>query len=133
MIRYVLISVVSGILFWILDGIVNANPYAQKVYSVYKSNMKAAINLSKSFFIYLLYGFAMAGIYLLLNKSLPGGTGILKGLSFGVIVWFFRGFMGVMSQWILYSIPAQTLVYIALSGLAESLVLGALLGLTLKT
>jgi uncharacterized membrane protein len=36
MIGYIIVSVVSGILLGILDGVINANPLAQRLYEVYK-------------------------------------------------------------------------------------------------
>ncbi len=36
MIRYVVVSIVSGILFGVLDGVINANPLGQRLYQVYK-------------------------------------------------------------------------------------------------
>ena len=130
--RYAMIGWICGILYWILDGVINWNPYAQKFYQVYKSNMKIALNLPKSFFIYLVYGYAMAGIFILLYKSLPGEIGIVKGLSFAGIAWFFRGFIAIMSQWMMYNVPFKTLAYVAISGICEALILGMFLGLTLK-
>lgn len=89
MLMYSVISIVSGIVFGILDGLINANPYAQKLLDVYKPIAKASANIPLGFAIDLIYGFVMAGLFLLLYKSLPGETGILKGLSFGLILWFF--------------------------------------------
>ena len=34
--KYAIVSVVSGILFGVLDGLINANPMAQRLYAVYK-------------------------------------------------------------------------------------------------
>ena len=67
--------------------------------------------------------FALAGIFLLLYPSLPGEVGLVKGLSFAVIAWFLRVVMGVASQWMMYKVPAKTLVYSLLAGLGEMLVL----------
>ena len=36
MVRYIIVSIVSGILFGVLDGLINANPLAQRLYEVYK-------------------------------------------------------------------------------------------------
>ncbi len=36
MIRYIIVSITSGILFGFLDGVINGNPYAQKPYECYK-------------------------------------------------------------------------------------------------
>ena len=130
--RFVIVSWACGVLFWIFDGIINGNPFAQKLYEIYRANLKTAFSIPKSFFIYLVYGFVMTGIFLLLYRSLPGGIGIAKGMSFGGIIWFFRGFMSVMTQWMLFGIPPKTMAYFALTGLFEALVLGMLLGMTLK-
>ncbi len=39
MIRYIIVSVVSGVLFGILDGVINANSLAQRLFEVYKPNL----------------------------------------------------------------------------------------------
>ncbi len=130
--RYIIVSWVCGIVYWILDGVINWNPYAIKLFEIYRNNIKTSFSIQKSLFVYLIYGFAMAGIFKVLYKSLPGKNGVMKGVSFALIAWFFRGFIAVMSQWLLYSIPFNTLGYVAISGLVEALLLGMLLGLTLK-
>jgi hypothetical protein len=43
---YILFSIVSGILFAILDGVINANPLAQRLYAVYKPIARTSINPS---------------------------------------------------------------------------------------
>jgi hypothetical protein len=80
----------------------------------------------------LVFGFVMAGIFLLLYHSLPGETGLIKGLSFAVMVWFFRVVMYVASQWMMFTVPVKTLLYTLATGFGEMLVLGVLYGLTLK-
>ena len=131
--RYVFVSWACGILYWILDGIIVMNPYARKLYQAYRSNVKIAFNLPKSFVVYLIYGFAMSGIFLVLYKSLPGKKGVVKGISFGLLAWYFRGFTALMSQWILSTATLQTMAYGAITGVCEALILGILLGLTLKS
>ncbi len=132
MIRYFIVSTISGILFGVMDGLINANPFAQRLYSVYEPIAKKTINVPVGIVIDLVYGFLMAGIFLLLYKSLPGNSGALKGLSFGLMVWFFRVAMQVASQWMMFNIPTGTLVYTLCLGLIEMLVLGLFYGLTLK-
>ena len=132
MMGYVIVSVVSGILFAILDGVINANPLAQRLYAVYKPIARTSINPLAGMAIDLAYGFVMAGVFLLLYNSLPGETGLLKGLSYALIMWFFRVVMQVASQWIMFTVPAKTLLYTLLSGLGEMLILGVLYGLFLK-
>jgi hypothetical protein len=132
MTTYIIISVISGILFGILDAVINANPVAQRLYKVFKPISRTSINPLLGILIDLVFGFAMAGVFILLYTSLPGDTGFVKGLSFGVIVWFFRVVMYVASQWVMFVVPVQTLLYSLVTGLGEMLILGMLFGLTLK-
>ena len=59
----------------------------------------------------LVYGIIMAGVFLLLYKSLPGETGLLKGISFAVLVWFLRVFMYTASQRVMFNVPREALLY----------------------
>jgi hypothetical protein len=132
MVRYSIVSITSGILFAIMDGVINANPLAQRLYQVYKPIAKTSINPFAGMVIDLVYGFAIAGIFLLLYKGLPGETGLLKGISFGILVWFFRVVMSTASQWVMFNVPNVALLYSIVTGLGEMLILGVLYGLTLK-
>ena len=132
MIRYIIVGVVSGILFGILDGVIHANPLAQRLYEVYKPIARTSINPLAGIVIDLVYGFVMAGVFLLLYESLPGGTGLVKGVSFALLAWFFRVVMYAASQWVMFNVPVETLLYSLVSGLGEMLILGVLYGLTLK-
>ena len=132
MIRYSLVSILSGILFGTLDGLIHANPLAQKLYAVYQPISKASINVPAGIIIDLIYGFILAAIFIRLYPSLPGSTGILKGLSFAVLAWFLRVVMSAISDWMMFTVPLQAIGYSVLTGLGEMLVLGVLYGLTLK-
>jgi len=132
MVRYIVVSVVGGILFGVLDGVINGNPLAQRLYQVYQPIAKTSINPLAGMVIDLVYGFVMAGVFLLLYNSLPGGTGLVKGLSFALLVWFFRVVMHAASQWMMFNVPIEALLYSLVAGLAEMLILGVLFGLALK-
>ncbi len=132
MIGYILVSIVSGILFGVLDGVINANPLAQRLYAVYKPIAKTSINPLKGIVIDLVFGFILAGVFLLLYTSLPGETGLVKGVSFALLVWFFRVVMSTASQWVMFNVPGAALLYSLAAGLGEMLILGVLYGLTLK-
>ena len=132
MIRYIIVSVVSGILFGILDGLINANPLAQRLYAAYKPIARTSVNPIAGIAIDLVYGFVMAGAFLLLYASLPGATGLVKGLSFAILVWFFRVVMQAASHWVMFNVPLKTLLYSLVAGLGEMLILGVLYGLALK-
>ncbi len=132
MLRYIAISVSSGLILGFLDGLINANPYAQKLFAVYKPIAKSSVNIALGFGIDILYGFVMAGVFLLVHKSLPGQTALLKGLSFGLIVSFFSVVMHVFSQLVMFRVPPKALIYMFLTGLAEMLMISLFLSLTLK-
>lgn len=132
MITYIIISIIGGILFGLLDAVINANPLARRLFEVYKPIAKTSLNPLAGILIDLVYGFVMAGLFLLLYNSLPGETGLIKGLSFAVLGWFFRVIMNVASQWVMFKIPGKTLLYSLFTGLGEMLILGVLYGLTLK-
>jgi hypothetical protein len=129
---FILISIISGILFGLLDGLINANPLARRLYKVYEPIAKTSINPIAGLVIDLVYGFVMAGVFLLLYNSLPGEIGFIKGASFAVMVWFFRVVMHVASEWVMFTIPVKTLLYSLGAGFGEMLILGMLYGLTLK-
>ena len=74
----------------------------------------------------------MAGVFLLLHKSLPGETGLIKGVSFAFLVWFFRVVMYTASQWVMFNVTIEAVLYSLVAGLGEMLILGILYGLTLK-
>jgi hypothetical protein len=129
MINYIVISIIGGLLFGILDGMINANPVAAKLYKVYQPIAKTSINFVAGIIIDLAYGFILAGLYLLLYPSLPGEGGLVKGICFALIVWFLRVVMRVLSQWMMYKVPLKTLAYTLLAGLGEMLILGMLYSL----
>lgn len=131
MTTYIIVSIAGRILFGILDGLINANPMAQRLNAVYKPIARESLNVMAGIVIDLAYGFILAAVFLLLYQSLPGGTGWEKGLSFAILVWFFRVVMSVASTWVMYIVPARTLIYTLFAGLAEMAILGILYGLTL--
>jgi hypothetical protein len=132
MLRYMIVSLASGILFGILDGIINANPLAQKLYAVYQPIARTSVNAIAGVAIDLVYGFVLAAVFLILYASLPGQHAIVKGLAFAIIVWFFRVVMQAASTWMMFNVPIPTIIYSLVAGLAEMLVLGLLYGLTLR-
>ncbi len=132
MLNYVIISLVSGALFGIMDAVINANPLAQRLYTVYKPIAKTTLNPILGIGIDLVFGFAMAGVYWVLYTSLPGTSGLIKGISLALMMWFFRVVMQAASQWMMYKVPANTLLYTLFAGLGEMLILGFLYGLALK-
>lgn len=132
MVNYIIVSIVSGVLFGAMDGLINANPLAQRLYEVFKPVAKTSVNVPSGVAIDLVYGFVMAGIFLLLYKSLPGETGLVKGISFALVAWFFRVVMYAASQWMMFNVPVGALLYSLITGLGEMVILGILYGLSLR-
>ncbi len=127
--QFILASLVSGLVFGVLDGLINANPLARKLLGFYTPLARKSVNLPVGLILDLIYGFVMAGIFLLLYPSLPGGSGFLKGLSYGGILWFFRVVMYAGSQWMILEMPLSAVTYLILAGGVEMAVLGMIYGL----
>ena len=132
MTRFIIISLISGILFAVLDGLINGNPLAQKLMECYKPIAKPSVNIPVGIAIDIFYGFVMCGIFLLIYNSLPSENPLIKGIAYGLIIWFFRVIMSVFTIYMTQQVPAKTLIYILLTGLAEVLILGMFYGLTIK-
>jgi hypothetical protein len=132
LISYLMVGLVSGVVFGVLDSLINGNPLARRLHEVYKPIGKTTINVPAGVIIDLAYGFVMAGIFLVLYASLPGEIGVVKGITFAVMAWFFRVIMSAVSNWMMFKIPVAALLYSLLAGLAEMLVLGLIYGFFLK-
>lgn len=132
MTKFIITAVLTGLLFGLMDGLINSNPYAVKLMECYKPIAKQSINVPVGIGIDLLYGFIISSIFILIKPNLPSEIGIIKGLSYGLGIWFFRVVMGAISSWMMFNIPIQTLIYVLLTGLLEMIVLGILNGLMLK-
>ena len=52
--RYVVISVASGILFGLMDGLIHGNPLAQRLFEVYKPIAKTSVNVPARALVYSL-------------------------------------------------------------------------------
>jgi hypothetical protein len=82
MVSYIIVSIVCGILFGALDGLINTNPLGRKLNECYQPIAKKSVNAPVGIIIDLFYGFTLAGIFLLLYNSLPTETGIVKGIVY---------------------------------------------------
>jgi len=131
--RYIVVSLISGLLFGILDGFLNGNSLARSLLNVYQPIARTSINVGAGVFIDLAYGFVLAGMFMLLSRALPGSSSLTKGLSFAGGLWFVRVVMGSASTWIMFDIPARTIAYVIVTGMAEMLALGVLYGITLSS
>jgi hypothetical protein len=130
--RFIAVSLAAGLLFALLDGFIHANPLAQGLFAAYMPIARPTINAAAGMAIDLAWGFTLAGLFLVLYRCLPGGSGVGKGISFGLITWFLRVVMQAASTWMMFTVPETTILYLIIAGLGEMLVLGAFLGATLK-
>lgn len=130
--RYILVSLFSGLIFALLDALINANPLAQQLYAAYQVLARPVVNATTGIGFDLIYGFGMAGIFMVLYPSLPGSSGLRKGMSYGLLAWFFRVLMPAASGWVMFQIPVATYFYTLGTGLLEMTVLGLLYGICLK-
>ena len=132
MVRLLIVGAGSGVLFAIMDMAVNANPLGRSLNEVYKPLARESVNIAAGVVIDLVYGVALAAIFLLLYSSLPGDMGILKGLSYAALLWLLRVVMYVATQWMTLRIPSSTLLYTLITGAVEVCVLGLLYGWLLE-
>jgi len=130
--RCVAVSLLSGFLFAVMDGLIHANPLARRLLEVYRPIARTSVNAPAGVAIDLAYGFVLTGVFLVLFKSLPGETALVRGISFGVLVWMFRVAMGVAGEWMMLRVPFSLHLYRLLTGLGEMLVLGLVIALGLR-
>lgn len=128
MIQFVVASLVTGILFGILDGLINGNPLAVRLLECYKPVARQSINITAGFIIDLLYGFIISAVYIAVSPVISSGSWVIKGLLYGTAIWLFRVVMNVLSTWMMLNIPAKTLLYLLIAGLFEMLILGLVNG-----
>ncbi len=127
--RYVAASCAVGVAFVLLDAILNANPIAQGAYAAFAPLARSELVLLPAVTIDVVYGFVLCAVFVGVQGGLPGRTPLSKGVSFGLLVWFFRVIMGAAAQWVMFDIPAVTVAYSVGAGLVEMLVIGVLVGL----
>ena len=132
MLNLLLASLATGILFGAMDAAINANPYARRLNTVYEPVAKTEINAVAGSLIDLVYGVVIVLVYLQLAPALPGATGLAKGLALGLGMWFFRVVMSAATTWMTHRVPPALLAYQLVTGLAEMLVLGAVVGLLVR-
>jgi len=131
MLRQVLVGVVAGVAFLILDGVINANPLAQRLYAVYQPIARPSVNALAGSAIDLAYGVVLAGLFATLRTSLPGHTTITKALSYSLLVWFLRVCMRVAGEWVMTVVPAQVHAYTLVAGLVQVLLVVGIIALLL--
>ena len=129
--RVLFVGLAVGLLFAVLDGLINANPIAQRLYSVYRPIARQSVNAPLGLSFDFVSGIVMAFLFVALASALPGGW-LAKGIAFGLIAWFFRVAMASASQVVMFRVPAPAVLYGLCTGLAEMVALGAVCGALLR-
>ncbi len=127
MLRQIGVGLVAGVAFLVLDGALNANPLAQRLYAAYQPIARPGVNALAGSAIDLAYGVILAWLFVMLRASLPGSAGLTKALSFGLIVWFLRVLMRVAGEWVMTVVPAPVHAYTLAAGLVQALVVAAII------
>ena len=132
MLRRILVSFAAGVAFVALDGFLNANPVAQHVYAAYRPIARSSVNALAGALVDLAYGAILVALFVTLRHCLPGRTALMKGVSFGAMVWFLRVVMRVAGEWITTTLPTSAHVYSLAAGLVQMLLVAILIALLLR-
>ncbi len=127
MLRQILVGLAAGAVFLVLDGVINANPLAQRLYADNQPIARPSVNAFAGSVIDLAYGVVLAFLFVMLRDSLPGGGDLAKALSFGLIVWFLRVVMRVAGEWVVTTVPERVHAYTLAAGLMQVLIVCALI------
>jgi hypothetical protein len=131
MLRQLLVGVVAGAAFLALDGVLNANPLARRLYTVHQPIARPSVNALAGSAVDLAYGVILAWMFVALRASMPGQTSIEKAASFGLMVWFLRVCMRVAGESVMTVVPASVHAYTLVAGLVQALIVAGIIALLL--
>jgi hypothetical protein len=86
MTRLIVVGLGAGLLFLVLDGVIHANPLAQSLYAAHGPLARPGANALLGSMIGLAYGVVLAALFVCLHPSLPGRSGVAKGMAVGLVV-----------------------------------------------
>jgi hypothetical protein len=93
----ILVGLLSGLLFAVLDMLINANPLARRLNALFLPIARRRVNPIVGLAIDLVFGLIMAVLYVQLRPALAGGSGLARGLCYGSLIWFLRVVMCSMA------------------------------------
>jgi hypothetical protein len=131
MLRRVIVGLGAGAVFLVLDGVINANPLAQRLYGAYAPLARSSVNALAGSALDLVYGVVLAWLFVRLRPSLPGRSSLSKGAAFGLMVWFLRVAMRVAGEWVVTTVPLTAHAYTLAAGLVQLLLVAILIGVLL--
>ena len=128
--RQILVGLAAGVVFLVLDGLLNANPLAQQLYAAYSPIARRSVNAVAGSLIDLAYGLILVVVFVTLRHCLPGRTRMTKAMSFGAMVWFLRVVMRVAGDWVVTTVPVSAHAYSLLAGLVQMLLVAGVIALS---
>jgi len=78
MLRQIVVGLVAGLAFLVLDGFLHANPLAQELYAAYRPIARASVNVLAASLIDVAYGLILVGLFVTLRHCLPGRTNPIR-------------------------------------------------------
>lgn len=130
-------GILGGIAFSIISGITSLFTYLE-LFSKWTEQINHLLRPMESLqmrfgmlFAEVITGLTVAFIYAILHKGIPG-TGIKKGLNFGLIIWLVWGFAGELYWYMMSPIPIalmfigwfESLMVLSLGGIAIAAIYG---------
>lgn len=124
--KFLLWSVITGVLFLILDMFVAIA--SAPVMSDYAGLpiWKVPVDSTAGMVFDLINGVLLVTVYVIIEKCLPGKNWV-KGLNYGVIVGLFRVVMMSFSTYVMYNIPLIIILTNTVAGFFEIILLCVLL------
>ena len=123
--KFILAWIVTTILFLVLDmlfdtlgGYLTANFTGAQVESPPGIESKIFTGL----IFEVINGFILVLVYAIIHPSIPG-KGLVKGISYGLIVWALRVLMWAFSTYMMFEVSPVLLAVTTILGLLEILIL----------
>ncbi|MFH1784658.1 MAG: hypothetical protein ABH868_07220 [bacterium] len=115
----------------VMSGFLSVSVFKLPIFVCDSTLWHQQFNPALSVFLDIIYGIILAGLFNLLYMSIPG-EGLMKGISFGLIVWFFKVVMAMGSIRVMFDVSNKILMYWTFAGLVEMMIIGSVLGIFYK-
>lgn len=122
-------GIVVGVVFVILDAVLNANPLGAQALEFYAPIAREGVLIPVGIVSDIVSGFLIVLFFALFYNSLPSSSGIVKGIIFGLIVGYLKVIMNVAASFSMFQMPLTAALYTLGAGILEITVLGFLAGL----
>ena len=130
----VIIGIVSMVYSWLTCGWLFSGIYRIEPTNIWKFSADTALPVGQMIFMFLaniLLGVILAGVYAYIKGGIPG-SGIKKGLCFGLIVWLVGTLPGLFATYMFITIAGAVIWYWLVMGLIKYLILGVIIAKMIK-